>query len=101
MNLTRGDHTFALLSALLFSFQFIASTQARAAQTPGNNEKRELSVLLIGNSQILMPSFATKLKRQLVAGDLNIDIRIVAKIGTTLTKSRKKAASPTALLSKG
>ena len=49
----------------------------------------------------MMPGFAEKLKRQLVAGDLKIDIRIVAKIGRTLTKSRKKAASPTAMLSKG
>lgn len=101
MNLTRGAHTFALLAALLFLSQFIAPTQARAAQTPGNNEKRELSVLLIGNSHLLMPGFAKKLKRQLAEGDRKVDMKIVAKIGTTLTKSRKKAATRTAMRSKG
>lgn len=52
-----------------------------------------LSVLLVGNSHVLMPGFLKRLKRQLRAKmqrGQQLQLRSIAKIGTTLTKSRKQ-----------
>ena len=70
-----------------------------AAQSTENSKARELSVLLVGNSHLLMPGFAKRLKRQLKARQRLKKFEIVAKIGTTLTKSRRKASTLKAMKS--
>ena len=72
-----------------------ASKRAVKSRDPGST-----SVLLIGNSHLLMPGFMKRVEARVrsIRGQ-PATFRVVAKIGTTLTKSRKRAATLAALRS--
>ena len=71
------------------------------APTAASSERAgPLSVLFIGNSHLLMPGFMKQVQRRLKGKSAKgrpIKTQTVAKIGTTLTKSRKTAKTRNAL----
>lgn len=79
-----------ILMVVLLVLQTIATSAAPASTGDAN---RPLSVLLVGNSHLLMPGFTKRLMRNLKGADKphrTVKLGVIAKIGTTLTKSRKQ-----------
>lgn len=75
-----------------------ASTQAKPLDRDDWQTKvhivRPLSVLLVGNSHLLMPGFLKRVRRRISAKtDRVASYRTVAKIGTTLSKSRRRSVT--------
>lgn len=76
---------------------------ASETQKIRNSSEDRLSVLLVGNSHLLMPGFTKRLMRSLktqAGGKRSVSLKVVAKIGTTLTKSRKKSSTLSAMRAK-
>lgn len=84
----------SLLSIIVFVFPASASLAQPSNSTQWRTEIRRaepISALLIGNSHLLMPGFAKQVRRHIrKLTRLEPKIHVVAKIGTTLTKTKRK-----------
>lgn len=81
-----------------------AGVSAKPSKVPGwktqVHKAKPLSILLVGNSHLLMPGFMKRVRKQLRSNWRRpFRIRVIAEIGTTLTKSRRKPETKQALRS--
>ncbi|MEM9028106.1 MAG: hypothetical protein AAGC70_07030 [Pseudomonadota bacterium] len=94
-----SKHRRALCAATAFCVIWVWQISSAAAwdvtvSATGAQSKRTLSILFVGNSHILMPGFMDRVVRRIKATSNRrraIRTRMIAKIGTTLTKTRKKS----------
>ncbi len=105
MRLSVRRHAVGAIAAFMCSIMLQTGTASAASREPvvsaaNTRSVRPLSILFVGNSHMLIPGFINRVVRRIKAKSKpgrSIRTRIIAKIGTTLRKTRKKRSTISAL----